>query len=362
MKKVLAFPQLGDYKHPIKKLLQDLTHLEVIDTPPITKKTIALGSKNAPDSVCVPFKYNLGNFIEALELGANVLFQAGGGCRYRYYAEVQETILRDLGYDFTFIQIIGRDHLRFKELYHIFKNLNPKLTKRTFIKALLFAFFYITYLDKLDEIIRYRVGFEIEENTFLKLKKNFINECNKAKNVFSLTKIYYKYKKKSKKVKIQKPKNCLKIGFIGELYTAMEPFANYELEKKLAKYHIEIKRFTNLSYLLWKKALFLPFMKRKVKKYCKYTLGADGLDNVYRVLWLKKHGYDGIIHTKPTGCTPEIGALPIIMKVAKEEKMPILFFSFDEQSGIEGINTRLEAFYDLLTLKKEEEYESLFRN
>ena len=107
MKKVLAFPQLGDYKHPIGKFLRRVTNLEVIDTPPITRKTIDLGSKYSPDSVCIPFKYNLGNFIEALDMGANVLLQAGGGCRYRYYAEVQETILKDLGYNFQFIQTIS---------------------------------------------------------------------------------------------------------------------------------------------------------------------------------------------------------------------------------------------------------------
>ena len=54
-----------------------------------------------------------------------------------------------------------------------------------------------------------------------------------------------------------KPKHCLKVGVIGELYTAMEPFATYQLEKVLASYHIQIKRFTNLSYLLWKKAFFM---------------------------------------------------------------------------------------------------------
>ena len=121
----------------------------------------------------------------------------------------------------------------------------------------------------------------------------------------------------------------------------------------LAQYNIEIKRFTNLTYLLWKKALLRPYIKRKTKKYCKYTLGADGLDNVYRVLWLKKHNYDGIIHTKPTGCTPEIGAIPIIMRAASDNKMPIIFLSFDEQTSSEGMKTRIEAFYDLLNTRKE---------
>ena len=45
-------------------------------------------------------------------------------------------------------------------------------------------------------------------------------------------------------------------------------------------------------------------MYKTTKRYCKYNLGADGLDNVYRTIYLSKKKYDGIIHTKPFGCTP----------------------------------------------------------
>lgn len=36
-------------------------------------------------------------------------------------------------------------------------------------------------------------------------------------------------------IPINKPKDCLKVGIIGELYTAMEPYSNYELEKDFSK-------------------------------------------------------------------------------------------------------------------------------
>ena len=362
MKQLVAFPQLGNYFNPIRKLITNTTHLKVIEMPKITKKTIALGSKNSPDTVCVPFKYNLGNFIEALNMGATVLFQAGGGCRYRYYAEVQETILKDLGYNFTMYQVGEKDRIRFREFYNIMLKLNPYLTKRKLIKELLNALIYIYYLDNIDIYIRKRVGFEVEKNSFKKIKDDFIKKADEENSVIKLTILYLKTKKLLKKVKINKKKNSLKVGIIGELYTSMEPFSNYELEELLASFNIEIKRFTNLSYLLWQKKLKEKYMLFKMRKYCKYTLGADGLDNVYRVWWLKKHKYDGIIHIKPTGCTPEIGAMPIIMNIAKDLKMPIIFLSFDEQTGIEGLNTRIEAFYDLLKIKKEEENGSKFRN
>ena len=362
MKQLIAFPQLGNYFNPFRKLITNTTHLKVIEIPKITKETIALGSKNSPDTVCVPFKYNLGNFIEALDKGATVLFQAGGGCRYRYYAEVQETILKDLGYDFTMYQIAEKDHMRFRELYNTMLKLNPYLTRRKLIKEIINTLLYIYYLDKIDIYIRKRVGFEKEKNSFKKIKDDFIKKANIENSIIKLTKLYYKAKKELRKVKIDKPKDTLKVGIIGELYTSMEPFSNYKLEKLLASFNIEIKRFTNLSYLLWQKKLMEWYMKLKIKKYCKYTLGADGLDNVYRVYWLKKHKYDGIIHIKPTGCTPEIGAMPIIMNIAKDNDMPIIFLSFDEQTGVEGLNTRIEAFYDLLKIKKEEENGSKSRN
>ena len=362
MRQLVAFPKLGNYFNPIKKLIINTTHLKVIETPKITKKTIALGSKNSPDTVCVPFKYNLGNLIEALDKGATVLFQAGGGCRYRYYAEVQETILKDLGYNFTMYQIGEKDQLKFSELYNTMLKLNPYLTRKKLIKEIISTFLYIYYLDKIDIYIRKRISFEKNKNSFSKIKENFIKKADKENSIIKLTKLYLKTKKELNKVPINKPKNVIKVGIIGELYTSMEPSSNYELEKLLASFNIEIKRFTNLSYLLWQKKIIEKYMKFKIRKYCKYTLGADGLDNVYRVKWLKSHKYDGIIHIKPTGCTPEIGAMPIIMNIAKDLNMPIIFLSFDEQTGIEGLNTRIEAFYDLLKIKKEEENGSKLRN
>ena len=76
------------------------------------------------------------------------------------------------------------------------------------------------------------------------------------------------------------------------------------------------------------------------------------MDNVYRSLYLIENHYDGIIHTKPFGCSPEITAIPIIDKVCKEYNMPIIYFSFDSETSEVGVKTRLEAFYDMLQAKK----------
>ncbi len=351
--KIVSFPHLGNYYVPVNYLLKTLLKVKIIPSPPITKKTIELGSKYSPDSVCLPFKYNLGNFIESLDKGANILIQAGGGCRYGYYAEVQETILRSLGYNFDFYTLVNTDKFTPFYLYNTFKKINPKLSFIKYAYFTLLTLLMINYMDNIDDYIRKNIGFELIEDSFTRLHKKMLKDFTNCHSFTILTFNYFKYKKKFKKLKVIKPKDCMKIGIIGELYTSMEPHSSYFLEQELAKMHIEVKRFTNVSYLLIKKKHKIKKMLKYVRDYMKYPIGADGLDNVYRTKKLIDEGYDGLIHIKPFGCTPEIGAMPIIKKVCDDYNMPIIFFSFDTQTSEEGIKTRLEAFYDMLKMKKE---------
>ena len=85
MDRIVSFPHLGNYYIVFNYFLTKALKCKVIIPPGTTRKTIELGSKYSPDFVCVPFKYNLGNYIEALDMGANTLIQGGGGCRYGYY-------------------------------------------------------------------------------------------------------------------------------------------------------------------------------------------------------------------------------------------------------------------------------------
>jgi benzoyl-CoA reductase/2-hydroxyglutaryl-CoA dehydratase subunit BcrC/BadD/HgdB len=132
----------------------------------------------------------------------------------------------------------------------------------------------------------------------------------------------------------------------------MEPFSNYFLEKYLASMNIEIKRRTNLTYLIVTKRFNTRKTLRMCGKYCKYTIGADGTDNVRDTKEMMEKGFDGLIHVKPFGCTPEIGAIPILQRLSKDYKVPMLFLTFDSHTSEEGIRTRLEAFCDMIEMKR----------
>lgn len=352
MSKIISFPHMGNYFIPIEYLCKHLTKCEVMISPPITKKTLELGSKYSPEFVCIPFKYNLGNYIEALENGANVLIQAGGGCRYGYYAEVQQQILRDLGYDFEFYSLINNNIPAPINVYKTLKKINKKLSIFKYLYYILLTLLMIYFMDRIDIKVRSNIGFEVEENSFNNLIDNLLKDLKNTRGYIHLIYIYIKYRILLNKIKINKPNNCLKVGIVGELYTCMEPFSNYFLEKYLASMNIEIKRRTNLTYLIVTKRFNIKKTLRKCGKYCKYTIGADGTDNVRDTKKMMEKGFNGLIHVKPFGCTPEIGAIPILQRLSKDYKIPILFLTFDSHTSEEGIRTRLEAFCDMIEMKR----------
>jgi len=352
MNKIISFPHLGDYYIPIKYMIKKITNCDIIVPPKNNKKTIEKGSKHSPDDICMPFKYNLGNYIDALETGATILIQAGGGCRYGYYAELQEQILRDLGYQFEFINLIQDNHVSLVKLYKISKKINSKLNIFKYIYYLLQGLFMIITMDKIDKYIRENIGFETNKGSLKQIEKRYKNSLSKDKlGIIKIFKLYYKYKKIFKEIPLNED-NKLEILLIGELYSLMDFEASNNLERNLAKQGIKVTRYTNLTYLLITKRFMRSILLFKGRKYLKYTLGADGTESVVHALDHCKQGIDGIIHIKSFSCVPEINAMPTLSKISEDFNTPILYLSFDGENNISNIDTKIEAFKDMIISKR----------
>lgn len=354
MNRVIAFPIMGNYYVPVNYLFNKITNSKILKPPLITNKTIELGSKYSPDTLCTPFKYTLGTYIECLDMGADTLIQMGGGCRYGYYFELQEKILSDLGYNFEYYNLVSKGHTDIKKIYKIMRLINPKFK---ILKSLYYLFItkkMVYYMDFIDNYVRENKAYEKNSGTFDKIYKKMLEDFSSVKSYIGLKKIYKKYKNKIYNIELNKPNNNIRIGIIGELYTLMEPFANNYIEDMLIKNGVEVKRFTNVTYLLFKKG-------KKTKKYLKelnnvkYKMGADAMDNIYYTKWLIDNNYDGIIHIKSSFCTPEIGSMSVINKLCEENNMPVLFLSMDANTSNVGFETRVEAFIDMIEMRKNNE-------
>lgn len=347
----VTFPHFANYCVPIRYLVTRGLEIDYVTPPPLTKRTLALGSKHSPDYACAPFKIHLGNFIEAIEAGADTLIQVSGACRLGYYGELQELILRDLGYDITFINM-AKIHLKKpKKAYDAFKALNPELSLPRLTGALLTTVRMVEYIDRAEDYIRQNIGFECEMGELETLYAESLESMPLVEDAKEMRYIARHYIKRLKAVPVRKPKNPLRVGVVGEYYSIMDPFSNHYIEREMARMGVVVERWMNVTNSLFHYGE--KDMLDKIRGYSKYNMGATAMSTVERALKFAKKGYDGIIHLKSFGCTPEMDAMPVLQNISQDYRIPVLYFSFDSQTGDTGIQTRLEAFYDMIMMRKE---------
>ena len=354
----ISYPNIGEYERVVYRFLEKIINkdtCEILRPSLNSNETVLLGEKSSPSYVCSPFKYTLGTMIDSLNKGANVIIQIGGGCRFGYYAEVQEKILKkDLGHEFIFINLYNGNKLDIKNAYDKLKILNPKITIRKVLLELNYTMNLLKQIDNMQSYVRDRISDLEDRKSGKKIENIYYDKLLNSKNVKEIHIVYKEFIKKFNNL-ITNNKNKLKIGIVGELYSLMDPFASSFLENELIEKGYKIKRYTTASYLLFDKKKEEIELLKKSQKYIKYRLGADGTESVAHTLELIEEGYDGVIHIKPFGCTPEINAMPILKKISQDHSFPIMFYTFDSLNSRVGMETRIEAFIDMLEMRKENE-------
>ena len=92
---------------------------------------------------------------------------------------------------------------------------------------------------------------------------------------------------------------------------------------------------------------------KRAKPYLEHRLGGKAQESIGSAILYKEHGWDGMIHLYPFTCMPEIISRSILPQVSKEIDFPILSLVLDEHTGEAGLQTRLEAFVDMLKRREE---------
>ena len=221
----IGFPHVGNYSIPARFLFSNILDCDIIEAPSITNKTIEIGVKYSPEFVCTPFKYTLGTMLEVIESGADVVIQLGGGCRYGYYHELQRQIISDLGYDVRVVNLVSAGRADVFKICRELRSIDPKFSCVKALYYLVIVKRMIKYMDIVDDYIRCNVGFEVEKGLMEKYNMEMLNEFLSVRNIFQLKRIFNKYFGLIKGLKLDIPRDVVRIGVIGELYTVMEPFS-----------------------------------------------------------------------------------------------------------------------------------------
>jgi predicted nucleotide-binding protein (sugar kinase/HSP70/actin superfamily) len=349
----ITFPHMGNYWVAIKRIAAQ-SGAEVVVPPQITRRTIELGARYSPEFVCVPFKYTLGSLIEGIEQGANVACQLCGGCRFSYYAEVQEAILHDLGHKVDFVGLQGGANM-LEVMLDFRRKVAPNRSLPSIASTFLDAFRMGEAIDEVGGRVRRDLAFEAEPGALRKVEAQFLRDLDATTNNRQVTEVRRAAVEALDHVQLNRPERPLRVLIVGELYVVMEPYTNCRIEDELSANGVEVHRPLDVTTLIRHSIGHHVHIRKMIAGAAPYVtrhLGAEGTESVARTLSAIRDGYDGVVHLKPFGCMPEVNAMAALQRISREHTFPILFVSCDAQSAEAGLRTRVEAFADMLKIRE----------
>lgn len=350
----VASVHAGTAVYAFKSMLRELGG-ELVPPPPNSNHTLSLGTRYSPEMVCLPFKLILGNFIEALELGADTLVMptSYGPCRMGYYARTHQRILTDLGYRFEMVTFGGPAGILAPA-----KKIFTGVATWRIIRSLAFGLAKLAALDALEQAARSSRATEQERGSATHLLQRATQAVDDAADYATLKRVKRDYLAQFQELPKEEREDPLRIAILGEIFVVMDSFSNHDIELELGRMGVVVRRAP--SWWWWLKGTRIPaflaqsddkkLLRQAATAYLRDDIGGEAWETVGGKTVYYRQGYDGLIHLLPFTCMPEIVAQNIM--AATREQFPVLTILCDEQTGKAGLLTRLEAFVDLLQARR----------
>ncbi len=356
-KRIVSHPHMGNISIPVRAMLESMGATLLLP-PENNKKALSLGVRYSPETMCLPYKMNLGNYVQALEMGANVLlmFRAPGSCRLGHYTTMAESTLKELGYDF---EMVVFDFYRGKllEVTNKFSiACNGASIPGTFhgIALLLSKF---RALDALERKLFYYRPREIKKGCAEAVYKQGRSGIDRAGSLSGIKRALNHALEKFENIKTDSTGHILKILLTGEFFLLLDPFSNFDIEKELGYLGVEIHREVMLSE--WINVKLLPSWLHSSEchtaralrfsgDYMKRIVGGDCTESIADTVSAAQNKFDGVIHLAPFNCNPETVTQSVLPHISRKENIPVISLMIDEMTGKAGFLTRLEAFVDLV--------------
>ncbi len=141
------------------------------------------------------------------------------------------------------------------------------------------------------------------------------------------------------------PTGRSRVALLGYPYAIYDPFISAGVFKNLKKLGVEVVTFEQIPL-------------REMRRYSRVLPQNFFWYYSNQVCWaglylLNRKNIDGIIHVTAFGCGPDAMVDKTLELEAKTAGVPFLSLTIDEHTGQGGVQTRLEAFVDMLWAKRQ---------
>lgn len=139
--------------------------------------------------------------------------------------------------------------------------------------------------------------------------------------------------------------DSLKVAVLGYPYIIYDPYISVDMIQKLREMGVEVVTADMLPPEL------LTAQSHKLKKELFWTYSNEVVKAGYH--YYEEGKIDGLIHVTAFGCGPDFMVDKLLDLEAKEDnEIAFMTLTIDEHTGEAGIVTRLEAFIDMLRLRR----------
>lgn len=150
---------------------------------------------------------------------------------------------------------------------------------------------------------------------------------------------------RNKNLKLDFNEEVLDIALIGYVYNVYDQYVNMDILNKLKEMGVRVHTFSMVA----ENEIEAELDQLRKPMFWEFTNKLYGAAEHY----FKDDEIDGVIHLTAFGCGPDSMLGQILEVDAKDYENAFMTLRIDEQTGESHIITRIEAFVDLLRLKKE---------
>ncbi|MEW6553539.1 MAG: CoA protein activase [Actinomycetota bacterium] len=353
----ISWPHMGSLEFVMGSLFEEMG-VDYVLPPPNSQRTLELGARHGPEFACFPLKTTLGNFIEAIENGADTLIMVAGRgpCRFGFYAETQRRILEEAGYEFTMVPL----EFELSRIPATIRNLNRLKQGRSWAslyRAFKFALTKAHLIDRLERQALHQRYLDRDRGaTTAALKRCYemVWDTDSYASLAGVEEEGFALLQSVPRVEREE----IKIGIVGEFYLVLEPFFNLNVEEQLGDLGAFVERNIYLTDWL-RPSGERPVLghhehgsERLAAPYLTHKVGGEGMFTVGDTVLYNDLGFDGVVQLMPFTCMPETIAKSILPQVSRDLGIPVLSLVIDEMTGRAGVATRLEAFTDLARFRR----------
>jgi predicted nucleotide-binding protein (sugar kinase/HSP70/actin superfamily) len=329
-----------------------------------SKESLELATKYSPESWCFDAKIMLGQCLEGIKRGNNILCMPGawGGAERNCFVgyltrgamqkKLEKITKKKINMWFFNVNpaeiMMSAYTSAYKNLAELKKYSKISFFRSRIIKASLLATKKMNLTAKIKDIILNSPDV-VEKEKLFKVHEDVIKEMiYNAKTKKQADEIFECALTEIKNMKRKKIRRKIKIGIVGDYAHTLfsqQPF--FDIEKFILSEDVSINQpLSFASYYNFLSPVYTKKNRNDLKKiFPQNVSGSDGVTLLCS--FYLKDKVDGLIHIRTFGCMPEEVANEVLT-TNKNMFPPILSLSYDAHTTEENLKVRIEAFIDML--------------